>query len=83
MIFIDGCDFSLFSLIYNDYGSSKHILSFILKIYIYVYLHPLDCPNVLTSVLVTVDMKNARCLFINTATKLKIKSWGLSSPLRE
>ena len=85
MIFIDGCDFSLFSLIYNDYGSSKHILSFILNIYIYIYLylHPLDCPNVLTSVLVTVDMKSARCLFINTATKLKIKSWGLSSPIRE
>ena len=40
MIFIDGCDFSLFSLIYNDYGSSKHILSFILKknIYIYIYI---------------------------------------------
>ena len=38
MIFIDGCDFSLFSLIYNDYGSSKHILSFILKnIYICIF----------------------------------------------
>ena len=84
MIFIDGCGFSLFSLIYNDYGSSKHILSFILKIYMYIFT-PFGLSKCFDerSILVTVDMKNARCLFINTATKLKIKSWGLSSPLRE